>query len=227
MRLSPQGQRLFDTFPTLGQLDASARQSLLDSAQEMHIASGAVVFEVGQACLHFVFILTGSVRVHLLDPEGHEIVLYRLGPGDTCILTMAALLGRAPYAAYAVTESEVSAASIQVSVFDALMAAHASFRQFVFASHAGRIADLINVVTDVAFTRVGVRLAHCLLRQASPDGAVRLTHEALAMELGSAREVISRNLKVLEQQGYVRRGQGVLFIADRTGLSKLAAGADR
>ena len=225
LRLASDG--LFGAFPALAQLDLDARDAVVRSATDMLVRPGTLVFEVGQPCLQFLFIEAGCVRVHLLDPDGHEIVLYRLKAGDTCILTMAALLGHVPYAAYAVTETEVRAASIPADLFDRLVASHPSFRRFVFASHAGRIADLIQVVTDVAFTRIGVRLAQCLLRQAGPDGCVHLTHDALAVEIGSAREVVSRNLKTLERQGFIERGQGHLCILNRDGLANLASGCEQ
>lgn len=216
----------FASIPAFREFGRKAREVITAGAREMRAPAGTLVFEMGQACTHFIVVLSGSVRVHLLDAEGHEIVLYRLGPGDTCVLTTAALLGNVPYAAYAVTEGEVSAVMIPVSLFDELMDRHSDFRRVVFASHAGRIVDLMQVVSDVAFTRIHIRLALCLLRQAQPDGHVPLTHEALAVEIGSAREVVSRNLKMMEREGLLLRGQGGLRILDCKALSDLA-GIDR
>lgn len=213
---------LLDAFPRLAELRPEARGALLRAGQDVTIEAGTVVFEAGQACAHYPLIRSGSVRVHLMEADGHEIVLYRLGRGDTCILTTAALLGSEPYTAWAVTEARTQATAIPAALFSALMATEAAFRHFVFATYARRIADLMRTVSDVAFTRIQVRLARCLLDRADPAGRVGLTHEALAVELGTAREVVSRNLKLLERRGLVRLGQASVTITNARRLTDLA-----
>lgn len=215
---------LFRAFPALADLDGSASRHLQQAGQAVMLDAGTLVFEAGQECRNYWLIQAGSVRVHLLDANGHEIVLYRLGRGETCILTTAALLGQTPHLAYAVTEAPTAATGIASQAFEALIAQSAGFRRFVFAAHAGRIADLLQVVSDVAFTRVQTRLARCLLRQADVLGQVAKTHEALAVEIGTAREVVSRNLKGLERRGCLRLGQGAITIIDAALLDDLANG---
>ncbi len=212
---------LFDAFPALADLGAGGRAALIRGCDALPLPAGARVFEAGQRCERYLMLRAGSVRVHLLDQDGHEIVLYRLGRGDTCILTTAALLGAMPYGAYAVTETPTEATGLSAALFDTLLADEARFRRFVFAAHARRILDLMGVIADVAFTRIPVRLAHCLTRRAGPQGRVAMTHEAIAVEIGTAREVVSRNLKVLERAGALRLGQGVVTIIDASRLADL------
>ena len=218
---------LLRAFPALAGLDGPALKALLQAGRMLTLDAGVLVFEVGQECRQYILIQTGSVRVHLLDPDGHEIILYRLGRGETCILTTAALLGQTLYTAYAVTEAPTVATGIATRTFEALVAQSAEFRRFVFAAHAGRIVDLMQVVSNVAFTRIQVRLARCLLQRADALGRVAMTHEAVAVEIGTAREVVSRNLKSLERQGCLRLGQGSVTIVDAGLLAALAEGESR
>lgn len=216
---------LLGAFPALADLDGPVLKTLTEAGHLLTLNAGALVFEVGQECRHYLLIQTGSVRVHLLDPDGHEVVLYRLSPGETCILTTAALLGHTPYMAYAITEAPTTAIGVGATVFDTLVAQSATFRRFVFATHANRIADLMQVVSDVAFIRIQVRLARCLLQRTDARGCVAMTHEAIAVEIGTAREVVSRNLKSLEREGCLRLGQGAMMIVNAGRLAAHAEGS--
>ena len=215
---------LLAAFPALAHFDRATQKELLASSQRLQLNAGSSVFEPGQLCERYVFVRLGSVRVHLLNEDGHEIVLYRLSRGETCILTTAALLGAMPYMAYAVAETETVATGLSTRTFQELITRSADFRRFVFGAHARRIIDLMQVVAEVAFTRIQVRLARCLLQRANASGRVPLTHDAIAVEIGTAREVVSRNLKLLERDGCVRLGQGTLIIVDTQKLAAFAEG---
>ncbi|HQT67187.1 MAG: hypothetical protein B7Z78_13555 [Rhodospirillales bacterium 20-60-12] len=206
-------------FPSLAELEPGISDIIADHAAPLSLPAGRMVFEIGQSCERFLLLQSGSVRVHLLNDQGHEIILYRIVRGETCILSTASLLSRTAYTAYAVTESEVTAIGIPQSIFHRLMAHSDQFRGFVFAAHARRLTDLMGVVADVAFIRIRVRLARCLLQRADQLGKVEMTHEAIAVELGTAREVISRNLKILEREGYLTLGLGVIIIKDPRAMS--------
>ena len=160
--------------------------------------------------------------MHQLDIDGREIVLYRLRAGDTCILNTAALLSSQQYAAYAITETEVEADLLPVSVFDTLIATAPGFRAFIFRSHAARIGDLMRVIRDLAFERIDTRLARRLLELADNDGRVTGTHANFAVEIGSAREVVSRQLKSFERNRWVSLGKGELTLVDIGALGRLA-----
>jgi CRP/FNR family transcriptional regulator, anaerobic regulatory protein len=216
---------LLHAFPAVASLDEQSREMIVSSSPVTELDSGTLVFEIGQVCQRFLLVIEGSVRVHLLDPDGHEIVLYRVRPGETCVLTTAALLGSNPYAAFAVAETRTLAAGIPMNVFSSLMKRSEPFRRFVFSGHSQRIVELMQVVSDVAFTRIQVRLARCLIEREDSTGRVAMTHDAIAIELGTAREVVSRNLKHLENEGCIEMFQGYLRIRDRKKLADFATGA--
>ena len=197
------------------------RAELRETFRLVTLDRGHRVFEAGEHCKSYVLVRSGQVRVHQLDAEGREVVLYRLGPGDTCILNTAALLADQAYAAYAIVETAVEADTISVSNFNALVANSPGFRAFVFGSHAARIGDLMIVIRDLAFEKIDARLARCLLALADTDGRLGITHADLASELGTAREVISRHLKTFERKGWVKLQKSEVMVIEPVALAAL------
>lgn len=203
------------------------RTELRGTFRPVTLARGHRVFEAGKPCQAYVLVRSGRVRVHQLDAEGREVVLYRLGPGDTCILNAAALLAEQDYCACAITETAVEADTISVPNFNALVASSAGFRAFVFSSHAARISDLMKVVRDLAFEKIDARLARRLLVLADAGGRLGVTHADLATELGTAREVISRHLKTFERKGWVKLHKSEVVIITPMALAVLGQVDDR
>ncbi|MEQ8604763.1 MAG: Crp/Fnr family transcriptional regulator [Marivibrio sp.] len=209
-------------FPALDGLPAAERQRLAAVAQSITLPADKVVFAPGRPPEHFMLLLEGVVRVQQTAPGGREIVLYRVAGGETCIMTTACLLSHEAYAAEGVTETEVKAVAIPKTAFDDLIATSPGFRQLVFSDYSNRIADLMHVVEEVAFERIDKRLAQKILARADVEGEVAATHQALAVELGTAREVVSRHLKEFQRRGLVDLARGRLRLADREGLRALA-----
>lgn len=165
------------------------------------------------------------MRVQKISESGREIVLYRMQPGETCILTTACLLSNESYGAEAIAESEVSALAIPKSAFHEAVARSASFREFVFRVYSQRIGDLLMLVEEVAFGRMDARLAHKLLLLSGGAAELEMTHQQLASELGTHREVVSRLLKEMERAGALSSGRGHIFLKDKGYLARLAGGA--
>ena len=168
-----------------------------------------------------MLVLEGSIRVQMVSESGREIVLYRVETGQSCILTTSCLMAHKSYMAEAVTETTVRAVSIPMEFFQEALAESQPFREFVFASYGERIADLIMLVDAVAFGRMDARLAECLLKKAALQGWIDITHQELATELGTAREVISRLLKEFERSGRVNLHRGRVEIVDMGALEKI------
>lgn len=200
-------------------LAAPLAQLMQAHARAVSLPAGAQVFSCGTRPEHFVVVTDGTVRVRQISESGREIVLYRVGAGQTCSLTTVCLLGDEDYAAEAVAETDVRAWLLDRKTFDALLASTPAFRQFVFTSFGQRLTDLIRLVEEVVFTRLDVRLAHKLLDLADAQGRVTLTQEALAAELGTAREVVSRVLSEFRKNGLVSSYRGGLEITDRARLA--------
>jgi CRP/FNR family transcriptional regulator len=211
------------SLPALESLDAEALDLLARAATRVDLKAGTVLFRPGDACATFLIVLDGSVRVQLLSDAGREIVLYRVGAGSTCILTTSCLIGNEGYSAEGITETAVSAVAFPKEAFDRLITRSTAFRDFVFHSFGARLTDLMKLVSEVAFGRIDCRLAEALVNHAPQGGPVALTHQVLAVELGTAREVISRHLKDFQRRGLVDLGRGHLEVLNVVGLRDLAA----
>ncbi len=197
-------------FRLLADLPAAEAVAVRRAAVPLHLPAGANVFAPGQACTHMILVRQGQVRVFQIGEDGGEIVLYRIGPGGICILTMLSLLAADAYSAYAVTETPVEAVGIPVGVFNDLLAGSAGFRRFVFGSQAERLGDLMRVIQHVAFESIDTRLAARLLALGGGEGHLVITHRQLAAEIGTAREVVSRHLKAFEKRGWIVLGRGTV-----------------
>jgi len=207
-------------FPSLkGLSDVVSRE--LVALKPMKVPKGTVLFRDGDACQGYVFVLNGSVRVQKMDVEGREIVLYRVEDGQTCMLTSACLLGDKPYPAEGIAEVETELVLIPAGRFDELLA-NSEFRKFALSMISDRIADLMALIEDVAFGRMDVRLARRLLELDDGSHALRLTHQQLATELGTAREVVSRILKDFERRSLVMLKRGEVGISDLSAMKRLA-----
>ena len=153
---------------------------------------------------------------------GREIVLYRVHAGESCVLTTACLLAYEEYSAEGFTETEVEAVAIPKSVFDDLIASSKEFRRFVFTAYSKRITDLFLVIEEVAFRRVDIRLAQKLLELAGDSATLHATHQQLATELGTAREVVSRLLQDFQRRGWVSLSRGSVELTEKAGLRELS-----
>jgi len=177
------------------------------------VKQGSVLFRDGDACNGYVLVVSGAIRVQKVDPQGHEIVLYRVEEGQSCMLTTTCLLANQHYPAEGVAETDVDLILLPLDAFDSALSESPSFRQFVMANIGQRIFDLMLLLEDVAFGRKDVRLAAFLLKNTTQNGDVlELTHRQLAVELGTAREVVSRLIKDFERKGLVSLGRNKVTI---------------
>jgi CRP/FNR family transcriptional regulator len=211
--------RLAARYPVIASLTPAARTRLQQAAHWIRVPAGAMLFDERQACEGFPFVIDGSVRVSKCAPSGRELPLYRVGAGETCIISSSCLLGRADYNARGVAETDTLLILLPQPVFEELLGEHA-FRDFIFHLFAERIADLMQLIEEVAFRKLDQRLASLLLGKGP---RLHVTHQQLADELGSVREIVSRLLKGFADQGLVRLGREQVDIIDAAGLRRLAA----
>lgn len=205
-------------YPVLAALPAPLPERVAAEARIMTVPAGTVLFDDRQPCQGFPFVLSGGIRVVKLAANGRELPLYRVLPGESCIITSSCLLGRNDYNARGVAESETALALMPRALFDRLLA-EPPFRDFVFHLFSERIAELMQLVEAVAFRKLDQRLAHLLLGKGRQ---LHVTHQQLADELGSVREMVSRLLKGFADQGLVRLGREQIEILDPAGLRRIA-----
>lgn len=206
-------------YPMIAALPEAARQRLLAAGRWARVPAGTLLFDDRQACEGFPFVVEGSVRVVKCAPNGRELPLYRVTPGETCIISSSCLLGHEDYNARGIAEADTVLLMLPKSEFDALLAEPA-FRSFVFHLFAERIADLMQLIEEVAFHRLDQRLAAQLLGKGR---VLHVTHQQLADELGSVREFVSRLLKGFAAQGLVKLSREQVEILDPAGLRRIAS----
>lgn len=214
-------EKVLDLYPPLGGLSGERLSALLAPQAVMHLPAGTQVFAEHQPCQGFPLLLEGSIKVVKLAASGRELMLYRVVPGGSCIISSSCLLGHTDYNARGIAETPLTLLVLPIASFSALMLEHPPFRDFVFHLFAERIGELMQLVEEVAFARLDQRLAKLLL--ARNETTLNVTHQQLADELGSVREIVSRLLKGFAAQGLVSLGREQLTLIDRSGLQKLAA----
>jgi CRP/FNR family transcriptional regulator len=204
-----------------GELPAALLDDLLAASPALRVPAGSVLFEPNMPCEGFPLVLEGSVRVTISSAGGREIVLYRVSPGEGCILSGGCLLGQTDYAARGVAEGEVVLLRIPPVQFQHLLLHLAPFRRFVFDMYGARLAEVMELVEEVAFRKLDTRLAR-LLVQRGP--VIEATHQNLADELGSVRVFVSRLLRNFEERGWVRLERERVSVLDPKALLAFAQG---
>jgi len=218
-----QSESWLNSFPGLDGIANDSLRSELERLNIMHVKKGKTLFREGDACEAYVLVISGSVSVHKMNAEGHEILLYRVADGQTCMLTTICLLGMQPYPAEGVAETDVKLVMLPSRFFERLLKESETFRRYAMSHIGNRICDMMLLIEDVAFGRMDTRLARLLLHRLSLEGvSIHCTHQALASELGTAREVVSRVLKRFESNGWVKLNRGVFHVQDVAALEKLA-----
>lgn len=212
-----------EQFPGLSKLEPATRDVLTRKSAVITVREGSVIFGPGKSPENLLLLLEGRVRVQQVSEAGREIVLYRVEAGQSCVLTTACLLAHEGYSAEGIAETDVRAVAIPRAVFDDLIAQSVTFRTFIFAAYSKRITDLFQIIEDIAFQRVDIRLAQKLLDLERGTGQIKATHQQLAAELGTAREVISRQLGEFQRRGWIKQSRGSIELMEPDGLERLAA----
>lgn len=219
-----QRQRVFERFPFLEKAPASFRKELCDRVAPVKLPARHLICQDGSQCTVIPLVMAGTGRVYKLGENGREVTLYRVEPGESCVLTASCILSGRVFPAFAECETEVEAIVARPAEVRRWMAMSEQWREYIFGLIASRLQEVFGVLDAVLFQRLDQRLAAFLLGQRADgsDSPIRMTHQALAAELGSSREVVSRVLKGLEEQGLLRMTRGQIELLDRAGLERRA-----
>ena len=188
----------------------------LAQGDTLRVPDGTCLFQPGDSGQAFLIVKSGVVRVEQTNNAGRTVVLYRVGSGDSCVLTTTCLLSGKPYSGYGYAEGAVSAVAIPVERFHKLLGSDTRFQNLVFRNFAARVGELTHVIDELLEHRTDLRLARWLASRSAP--VIHMTQQALAQELGTAREVVSRTLKSFETRGWIELGRGSDTITNRDAL---------
>jgi CRP/FNR family transcriptional regulator len=218
-------KRWLALFPALSALDPEHHEELLGAIRFNRLSGGDVAYRQGQHCHNYVMCMDGRTRVFKTSESGREILLYQVGAGQTCVLTTSCLMAGSGFPAESTAETDVLLAALPAPAFHRLMRGSMPFRQFVLTNYGDLLSSLITLVDEVAFASLDLRLARRLLAEADEQGMVLKTHQQLAHDLGSVREVISRYLNDWERMGWVRAARGSIEVLNPAALANYAGEA--
>ncbi len=188
-----------------------------------HIPEGHDVFVEGDTADAIALLISGVVRVYKIGETGREITLYRFGNGESCILTANAILSQKDFPAIATVEKEAKAVMIPAETFRDWVRRYDLWREFVFNLLSERLSSVMEIVEEVAFHRMDERVATFILDHLGQTDSLQITHQAIATELGSSREVISRILEDFSTLGFIHVSRGTITVLDREGLESRSA----
>ncbi len=200
----------------------AARLALRAGGQPVRFMAGERLFAPVDLPGSWVAIERGRVRVSLLASSGRDVTLYRIGAGDSCLLATSSLIGDEPLPADGFAETDVEARIVPKAAFERLIADDPDFRRDVLRHYAKRVAELVVTMQDVFIRGVPERLAPTLLARES-QGAVEATHQAIASELGSTREVVTRMLQKFEREGLIAIDRRRIVIRDGDSPRRMAS----
>ncbi len=215
--------RIVRALPILQRADPQLAREFRQAASLVRLPAGSDVFADGDQVDSIALLLAGVVRVYKIGETGREMTLYRFGLGESCVLTASAILNRKSFPAIATVEQEGEAVMIPAETFRSWVHRYDLWREFVFDMLSQRLATVMEILDEVAFHRMDARVVSLLLIRSSVQNPLRITHQEIAAELGSSREVISRLLEDLARRGLVRVGRGEVEILDPPGLAARAA----
>ncbi len=218
-----QYQRIVQVLPVLQGANAELAREFRQAAFFARIPAGRDVFVEGDDVGAIALLISGVVRVYKIGETGREITLYRFGNGQSCILTANAILSQKTFPAVATVEKDAEAVMIPADKFRAWVGRYNLWREFVFVLLSHRLSSVMELVEEVVFSRMDARLASLLLDRSRSQNPIRITHQVIAAELGSSREVISRLLEDFTARGWVRVGRGEVEILDQEGLKTISA----
>jgi CRP/FNR family transcriptional regulator len=213
-----QFNRISHALPFLQRADEPLKQDLRRRSEFANIPVGHDVFVEGDRVDGIALLLSGVVRVYKIGETGREITLYRFGLGESCILTANAILSEKTFPAIATVEEDAEAVMIPAEVFRLWVKKYDLWREFVFDLLSDRLSTVMAVVDEVVFKRMDRRVAAWLLDQARVKNPMRVTHQEIAAELGSSREVISRILEDFSREELIEAGRGTVEVLDLEGL---------
>lgn len=219
-------QLLQERYPTLA--DPSLLEAIDRVGLDAALPAGATICELGQDCDHLALVLEGRARVYELAESGREITLYRVEAGECCILTASCIMSGERFPAFARCEQDLRVILVPAAEVDRFMQRFPTWRRFIWKLLASRLSGVLALLEEVTFRRLDQRLIGYLLQRSHELGetTLRLTHQTIADDLGTSREVVSRILKDLEHRGALKLARGQVHLSDPGLLEQLLAQCD-
>jgi len=204
--------------------DADLRSQMKERSRTAKLPVGTFYIHEGDTVENFAIVGEGQLRVFKTGESGREITLYTVNPGESCLLNITSIMSNTPSPATAQAVSPVQALLFPAKLLKSWIEERSIVREFIFGTLATRVATMMSLVEEITFRKIDRRLAEFLIERAENKTGVvptiAMTHEQIASELGTAREVVSRVLKEFERQGVVRLQRGQITLIDGENLKQ-------
>jgi CRP/FNR family transcriptional regulator len=207
-----------DNIPLLSNAPDEFTTAFMQQASLAGLPSATTICHQGNRCQQLPILVSGQARVFKLSDSGKEITLYRITPGESCVLTASCIMSDLVFPAIAVTEQDIEVILIPASIVAEWFETFPVWRQFIFHMISLRLSSILTVIEEVAFQRMDIRLSRYLASAANDEGYLKTTHQQIADELGTAREVVTRLLKDLEADNAIEMSRGMIHILRRDRL---------
>lgn len=214
--------RIFSLFPFLAKAGRDAQAELFKYGTLVRHPPERLLCLEGEKCSCVPLVLSGQARVYKIGESGREITLYRVGPGESCIMAASCILSDFRFPAFSATETSVEAVVISPEVLHQFVNRFQIWREYLCGMLASRLAEVITVLEAVAFRRMDTRMAEYLLHRAHEGDTIKRTHQEIAIDLGTSREVVSRVLEEFEREGLIVLSRGEIRTEDVKGLGRFS-----
>lgn len=193
-------------------------KELTSEAIVAHIPAKSSMFEEMAHAKYFPMVIDGIIKVSKLSEKGRELQLYLVESGESCLVTASCMMSSSVYPVRGETATEVTAVLFPQTLFEKLISEHIPFRKYVFSLFSERFSILMALVEEVAFKKLDERLAMILIKRGP---LLKTTHQELADELGSVREIVSRVLKSFQDKGWVVLGREQIQVISQENLRQI------
>ncbi|MDE0560619.1 Crp/Fnr family transcriptional regulator [Algoriphagus sp. NF] len=199
-----------------GFTDPKLLEKLIEKGQIMRLEPGKILMEPGKFVKMVPIVLEGSIKIMRMDEDGKELFLYYLDAGETCALSLTCCSAARPSEIKAVVEEPTVLIGVPINVHEQLTDEFKQWKDFVSSTYQSRFQELLIALDAVAFRRMDERLMRYIVTKMKQHKTNELhtTHQEIANELGTSREVISRLLKQLEKKKWIELGRNVIYIRD-------------
>lgn len=195
-------------------LDGKLADEMLSRSQLLELSEHQHIINQGDYIRVIPLVISGQIKVSRQDESGKEVMLYTIKPGESCALTLASGLQHQASAVFAETENDTQLLAIPLADFEKLLISFPKLNEFIVKTFHIRFEELISVVDSVTFRKIEYRLIKHLKQMKNDSNIVKATHQGLADQLGTAREVVSRLLKQLEKDKKIINHRGYIEIID-------------
>ena len=211
-----------DNFPFWERMSEIDRATFIRSSQCIKFDKGTNIHN-GSECTGIILVKSGSLRLYILSEDGKEITLYRIFPGEMCMLSASCVLETVTFDVFVDSEENSDCVVIGGCIFEDLSRRMPEVKIFALETALARFSDVMWVMQQILFMSMDKRLAIFLIDESAKRGSdtITLTHEQIAKYMGSAREVVSRMLKYFSSEGLVEVSRGGIKILNKKRIREL------